>query len=133
MPSNYRFCSFPRIWPADFFFSMLLLRLAVSSLAAGQPTSRAATVAITCSKTRCLRTHNTYFPDKLTMGFIVQSVSKRAGESPYRIAKATKKDALDAAIGFLAQGMEDVTITDEKGQVYSTSEFVKFIENTRAT
>ena len=67
------------------------------------------------------------------MGFIVQSVSKRAGEAPYRITKATKKDALDAAIGFLAQGMEGVTITDEKGQVYSTSEFVDFIEDPPAT
>ena len=63
------------------------------------------------------------------MGFIVQSVSKRAGEPPSRITKASKKDALDAAIGFLAQGMDDVTITDEKGQVYSTSEFVDFIED----
>jgi len=62
------------------------------------------------------------------MGFIVQSVSKRTGEPPYRMTKATKKDALDAAIGFLAQGMEDVTITDEKRQVYSTREFVDLIE-----
>jgi hypothetical protein len=62
------------------------------------------------------------------MGFIVQSVSKRAGEPPYRITKTTKKDGLDAAIEFLAQGMDDVTVTDEKGQVYSTSEFVDFIE-----
>jgi hypothetical protein len=67
------------------------------------------------------------------MGFIVQSVSKRAGAAPYRTTKATKKDALEAAIGFLAQGMEDVTITDEKGQVYSTSEFVDFIEGPPAT
>ena len=29
----------------------------------------------------------------------------------------------------MAQGMEDVTITDEKGQVYSTREFVDFIED----
>jgi hypothetical protein len=50
------------------------------------------------------------------MGFIVRSVSKRTGEPPYQITKVTKKDALDAAIGFLAQGMKDVTITDEKGQ-----------------
>jgi hypothetical protein len=66
------------------------------------------------------------------MGFIVQSISKRAGEPPYRITKATKKDALDAAIGLLAQGMEDVTITDEKGQVHSTSEFVDFIDGCSA-
>ena len=62
------------------------------------------------------------------MGFIVQSVSRRPGESPYRLTKETGKEALDAAIGLLAQGMEDVTVTDEKGQVYSTSEFVDFIE-----
>ena len=63
------------------------------------------------------------------MGFIVQSVSKRPGEPPYRMTKTTKKDALDAAIGLLAQGMKDVTITDEQGQIYSTSEFVDLIEN----
>jgi hypothetical protein len=28
--------------------------------------------------------------------------------------------------------MKDVTITDEKGQIYSTSEFVDFIENSPA-
>jgi hypothetical protein len=67
------------------------------------------------------------------MGFIVQSVSKRAGEPFYRIVKATRKDALNAAIGLSAQGMEDVTITDEKGQVYSTSEFVDIIEDPPAT
>ena len=44
------------------------------------------------------------------------------------MTKATKKDALDAAIGFLAQGMKDVTITDEKGQIYSPSQFVDLIE-----
>jgi hypothetical protein len=69
------------------------------------------------------------FKTGLNLGFIVQSASKRAGEPPYRLTKATKKEALDAAIGFMAQGMEDVTITDEKGQVYSTSEFVDFIED----
>jgi hypothetical protein len=48
------------------------------------------------------------------MGFIIQSVSNRTGEPPYRMTKATKKDALDAAIGLLAQGMKNVTITDEQ-------------------
>jgi hypothetical protein len=43
------------------------------------------------------------------------------------MTKATSKEALDAAIGLLAQGMADVTITDEKGQIYSTTEFVDFI------
>jgi hypothetical protein len=54
-----------------------------------------------------------------------------AASTPNRIfgTHTTKKDALDAAIGFLAQGMKDVTITDEKGQIFSTSEFVDLIEN----
>jgi hypothetical protein len=68
------------------------------------------------------------FETGLTMGFIIQSVSNRTGEPPYRMTKATKKDALDAAIGLLAQGMKDVTITDEQGQIYSTREFVDLIE-----
>jgi hypothetical protein len=75
----------------------------------------------------------TYLRDRLTMGFIVQSVSRRAGAPPYRTTRATKQDALDAAIGFLAQGMEGVTIIDEKGQVYTTSEFVDFMEEPPAT
>jgi hypothetical protein len=57
------------------------------------------------------------------MGFIVQSVSKRPGESPFRVTKATRKDALETAIGFLAQGMENVSIVDEQGRVFSTQEF----------
>jgi len=65
------------------------------------------------------------------MGFIIQSVSKRAGDPPYRVIKVTAKDALDTAIGFLAQGMTGVTITDEKGQAYSTSEFMDFVDNPR--
>jgi hypothetical protein len=48
------------------------------------------------------------------MGFVVQSISRRPGESPYRLTEETRKEALDAAIGLLAQGMEDVTVTDEK-------------------
>jgi len=63
------------------------------------------------------------------MGFIVQSISRRPGESPYRLTKETGKEALDAAIGLLAQGMEDVTVTDERGLVYSTSEFVDLLKN----
>jgi hypothetical protein len=39
MPSNYRCCALLRIWQSAFFFSMLSLRLAVSSLSAGQPNS----------------------------------------------------------------------------------------------
>jgi hypothetical protein len=65
------------------------------------------------------------------MGFIVRSVSKRTGEPPCQITKATKKDAFDAAIGFLAQGMKDVTVTDEKGQTYGTGEFAD-LENPSA-
>jgi hypothetical protein len=58
-----------------------------------------------------------------SMGFIVQSISKRPGEPPYRVTKATRKDALEAAIGFLGQGMGDVSIVDEKGRVFSVHEF----------
>jgi len=57
------------------------------------------------------------------MGFIVESVSKRPGEPPFRVTKATRKDALETAIGFLGQGMQNVTIVDETGRVFSIQEF----------
>ena len=57
------------------------------------------------------------------MGFIVQSISKRPGVPPYRVTKATRKDALETAIGFLGQGMENVAIVDEKGRIFNTQEF----------
>jgi len=61
-----------------------------------------------------------------SMGFVVQSVSKRPGESAFRVTKATRKDALETAVGFLGQGMENVSIIDEKGRVFSTQEFSLF-------
>ncbi len=57
------------------------------------------------------------------MGFIVQSISKRPGEPPFRVKKATRKDALETALGFLGQGMENVSIVDEHGRVFSAHEF----------
>jgi len=57
------------------------------------------------------------------MGFIVESVSKRPGEPPFRVTKATRKDALETAIGFLGQGMHNVTIVYETGRVFSIQEF----------
>ena len=57
------------------------------------------------------------------MGFIVESVSKRPGEPPFRVSKATRKDALETAIGFLGQGMQNVSIVDETGRVFSIQEF----------
>jgi hypothetical protein len=60
------------------------------------------------------------------MGFIVQSVSKRPGEPSFRVSKATKKDALDTATGFLGQGMDAVSIIDEKGRTYTPSEFYDY-------
>jgi hypothetical protein len=61
-----------------------------------------------------------------SMGFIVQSVSKRPGEPAFRVTKASRKDALETAIGFLGQGMENVSIVDEKGRVFTTHEFSLF-------
>jgi hypothetical protein len=60
------------------------------------------------------------------MPFIVQADSGRPGEGQFRAEKATRKDAVKTAVGLLGQGMEDVTITDEAGNVYEPSEFADF-------
>jgi hypothetical protein len=84
-----------------------------------------------CGSARTASANPNYFDMKIfletfceaSMGFIVQSVSNRPGEPPFRVTKATRKDALETAIGFLGQGMENVSIVDEKGRVFSTHEF----------
>jgi hypothetical protein len=58
--------------------------------------------------------------------FIVHANSGRPGEGSFRADKATRKDAIETAVGLLGQGMEGVTITDEAGRVYRSSEFDKF-------
>ena len=64
--------------------------------------------------------------DRVTCICVLAAAFAIAGVA--RVSSQEKKDALDAAIRLLAQGMKDVTITDEKGQVYSPSQFVDFIE-----
>ena len=41
--------------------------------------------------------------------------------------KATRKEAVETAVGLLAQGMKDVTITDEQGRVFKPPEFDEFL------
>lgn len=59
--------------------------------------------------------------------FTVHAKSGRPGERSFRADKTTKKDAVEAAVGLLGQGMEGVTITDEAGRVYGAPDFDKFL------
>jgi hypothetical protein len=59
------------------------------------------------------------------MGFIVTANSGRPGEGSFREEKPTRKAAVETAVGLVGQGME-VTITDEAGRVFQTSEFGAF-------
>ena len=61
------------------------------------------------------------------MAFIVFANSGDPEEGSMRGEKATRKDAVETAMGLLAQGMQDVTITDEKGRVFKPSEFDEFL------
>jgi hypothetical protein len=60
--------------------------------------------------------------------FIVRANSGRSGEGSFRAEKATRKDAIETAVGLMGQGMEGVTITDETGRIYRPSEFDKFFD-----
>jgi len=63
------------------------------------------------------------------MVFVVQWVSTRTGEPPVRMTKATKQQALDAAVGLLGQGMKNLSIIDDKGRSYTPREFVDHLDD----
>ena len=52
------------------------------------------------------------------MTFIVQAISGKPGEGSFTVNEATKKDALETALGLMGQGMTGVVIMDEEGRVY---------------
>jgi hypothetical protein len=61
------------------------------------------------------------------MPFIVQATSNKPGEGSFTVTKATRKDALETAVGLLGQGLSSVTIIGDNGRVYTTPEFAKTI------
>jgi hypothetical protein len=58
------------------------------------------------------------------MAFIVRATSNKPGEGSLTVTKATRKDALETAVGLLDQGLSDVTITGN-GRVYTTRQFAR--------
>jgi hypothetical protein len=58
------------------------------------------------------------------MAFIVQAKSDKPGEGSFTVSKATRKDALETALGLLGQGMTGVMIIGD-GCVYTTQEFAQ--------
>jgi len=58
------------------------------------------------------------------MAFIVQAKSCLPGEGSFTVTKGTRKDALETALGLLAQGMTGVIIIGDN-RIYTTQEFAK--------
>jgi hypothetical protein len=56
-------------------------------------------------------------------GFYCSVSFKAARRTGFPGYKATRKDALETALGFLGQGMKNVSIVDEQGRVLTTHEF----------
>jgi hypothetical protein len=60
------------------------------------------------------------------MAFVVRADSGKPGEGTFLADKATRKDAIETAVGLLGQGMTGVTIMGDDGRVYKPSEFDEF-------
>jgi hypothetical protein len=59
------------------------------------------------------------------MTFVVRAISGRPGEGTFIADKATRKGAMETAVGLLGQGMSGVTIMGDDGRVYTTAEFAR--------
>jgi len=60
--------------------------------------------------------------------FVVRALSGKPGDGTFIVAKATRKDAFETAIDLLAQSMSGVTITDEDGRIYESSNLADFVD-----
>jgi hypothetical protein len=56
--------------------------------------------------------------------FVVTAGPDEKGEGFVRVEKATRKDAMETAVGLLGQGFKKVLIAVESGRVYTPTEFV---------
>jgi hypothetical protein len=60
------------------------------------------------------------------MPFLVIADSNRPGGGTFRAEKTTRTAAFETAVELMGQGIVNVTITDEEGRVYRSTEFAKF-------
>ena len=64
------------------------------------------------------------------MPYTINAVSEDHGSGYAELKALTKKDAVETAVGLLAQGLKDVTITDEiDGRVYYASHLEEFFDD----
>jgi hypothetical protein len=59
------------------------------------------------------------------MAFVVLAGAEVTGQVAFRAEKRTRRDALATAIELVGQGVRNVTIIDETGQLFRTAEFVR--------
>jgi hypothetical protein len=65
------------------------------------------------------------------MTFVVRAISEHQADGVFIVNKDTRKDAFETAIDLLAQGMAGVTITDEDGRIYESSNLAEFVDGRR--
>jgi hypothetical protein len=65
------------------------------------------------------------------MTFVVRAISGKPGDGTFIVDKLTRKDAFETAIDLLAHGMSGVTITDEDGRIYESSNLADFVDGRR--
>jgi hypothetical protein len=62
------------------------------------------------------------------MAFIVRAESTQPGRATFRAEKTTRREAFEAAVDLMGQGLANVTIADEvTGRVYGWLELSEFL------
>jgi|HubBroStandDraft_6_1064221.scaffolds.fasta_scaffold2572377_2 hypothetical protein len=59
------------------------------------------------------------------MAFVVLAGPEVTGQVAFRAEKRTRRDAMATAVELLGQGIRNVTIIDETGQLFRAAEFVR--------
>jgi len=59
------------------------------------------------------------------MAFVVLAGPEVTGQVSFRAEKRTRRAAMETAVKLLGQGIRNVTIIDETGQLFRAAEFVR--------
>ena len=63
------------------------------------------------------------------MPYVVNVNRSAATEGRATFSAPTRKDAIEKAVNLVGQNCQNVTITDENGKVFTSSQFGQFLED----
>jgi dihydropteroate synthase len=63
------------------------------------------------------------------MAYVLNVNPSAASDGKATFESQTRKDAIEKAVGLIGQGCQNVTIADENGKTFTSTQFGQFLED----